>query len=94
MNSDNFVLTGVVVLQMLSKGMVQVDNVTYRIEKRSNGEYYVYRILDDVKVGKFKSISQKLVVYATNIETSQLWKIVQSAVRYAKVSYHGRLLLT
>ena len=38
------------------KGMVQVAGTTYRIVRRERGHYDVVRILDDERVGSFRSI--------------------------------------
>lgn len=72
------------------KGMVQVSGATYRIVRTGSGEYDVVRLLDDARVGTFRS-SPRVEILSTAIEDSLMKLIARAAVQGAKTSWVGRL---
>ncbi len=72
------------------KGMVQVAKTTYRIVRLGAGTYEVIRILDDARVGTFRSFP-KLEVTSCQIEETLMREIARAAVHGAKTSWIGRL---
>ena len=73
------------------RGMVQVGGTTYRVVRVEAGHYEVIRLLDDVRVGAFRS-SPSLEVMPSGIERAELVMIARAAVQGAKTSWVGRLL--
>ena len=74
------------------KGMVQVAGTTYRIVRLGQGEYEVIRILDDARVGSFRSFP-RVEVTSQGIELGMLREIARAAIQGAKTSWVGRLTL-
>jgi len=74
------------------KGMVQVAGTTYRIVRLGQGEYEVVRILDDARVGSFRSFPRVEVV-THGIDLGMLREIARAAIQGAKTSWVGRLTL-
>jgi hypothetical protein len=74
------------------KGMVQVDGGTYRIVRLSSTNYEVIRVLDDRSVGTFRS-SPTLEVSPREIDAALLREVARSAIKGAKTSWVGRLVL-
>lgn len=77
---------------MRVKGMVQVSGSTYRVVRIGMGLYDVVRLLDDVPVGRFRTVPH------TRIETTTLGldlmsEVVRAAIQGAKTSWVGRLSL-
>jgi hypothetical protein len=74
------------------KGMVQVDGVTYRIVRTAASQYDVIRVLDDARVGAFRS-APSLELLASTIEPALLREVARMAIQRAKTSWVGRLAL-
>ena len=72
------------------KGMVQVAGVTYRIVRVERGMYDVVRILDDQRVGQFRTIP-RVEVTASSTADDTLAEIAKAAVKWGKTSWVGRL---
>lgn len=72
------------------KGMVQVAGVTYRIVRIERGTYDVVRILDDQRVGQFRTIP-RVEVTASSTADDTLAEIAKAAVKWGKTSWVGRL---
>lgn len=75
---------------MQVKGMVQVGGVTYRIVRIERGMYDVVRILDDQRVGQFRTIPRVEVTGATT-SAETIAEIAKAAVKWGKTSWVGRL---
>ncbi len=75
---------------MQVKGMVQVAGVTYRIVRIERGMYDVVRILDDQRVGQFRTIPRVEVTAAT-APAETMAEIAKAAVKWGKTSWVGRL---
>lgn len=73
------------------KGMVQVAGTTYRVVRLAEGCYEAIRLLDDGRVGTFRS-SPRLEVLSSAIEPALMLAIGRAAVHGAKTSWVGRLL--
>ena len=69
----------------ISRGMIQVRGITYRIERSSPHCYRVVRLLDDLEVGTFKT-HQGVRIDTLTIELSIFREIVQGAMRSARTS--------
>jgi hypothetical protein len=65
--------------------MLVVGGVTYRIERTAPHCYEVVRLLDDSKVGAFRTMP-RLRLEPQGIELSQLRDIVRAALRSARTS--------
>jgi hypothetical protein len=74
------------------KGMVQVAGTTYRIVRLGQGQYDVVRILDDLKVGSFRSFP-RVEVTSSSIEPVLMREVARAAIQGAKTSWVGRLTL-
>ena len=72
------------------KGMVQYEGVTYRIVRLARGSYSVFRIKDDVEVGRFATLPQ-LRVTDEKISLDVLREVVKFAIRSARTSAVVRL---
>jgi hypothetical protein len=72
------------------KGMVQVAGKTYRIVRVAPGHYEAVRILDDARVGSFRSFPQ-VEVTSAQIEEAIVREIARAAIQGAKTSWIGRL---
>ncbi|MES1187480.1 MAG: hypothetical protein ABUL60_26920 [Myxococcales bacterium] len=69
----------------VSRGMLQVRGVTYRIERTEPHCYCVVRLLDDTEVGTFRTLPQ-LRISSARIELTLLRDIVRAALRSARTS--------
>lgn len=74
------------------KGMVQVAGTTYRIVRFGQGQYDVVRILDDQKVGSFRSFP-RVEVTSSTIEPTLMREVARAAIQGAKTSWVGRSML-
>jgi hypothetical protein len=72
------------------KGMVQVAGVTYRIVRIERGTYDAVRILDDQRVGQFRTIPRVEVTAALTPDDT-MTEIAKAAVKWGKTSWVGRL---
>jgi hypothetical protein len=72
------------------KGMVQVDGYTYRVSRLAAGHYEVTRILDDLRVGTFKTVPP-MTVNVQGIDETLMLQIARAAIHGAKTSWVGRL---
>ena len=72
------------------KGMVQVAGTTYRVVRVAQGSYEVVRILDDTRVGSFRS-TPRVEIVAQSIEPNLMLEIARAAIQGAKTSWVGRL---
>lgn len=75
---------------MQVKGMVQVAGVTYRIVRVERGMYDVVRILDDLNVGRFRTIPRVEVTGASD-SAETIAEVAKAAVKWGKTSWVGRL---
>jgi len=71
---------------MECKGMVQFLGHTYRIMKVGPRSYEVFRILDDVLVGKF-DVDPRLRVHPDGVPRELLLQIATMALKQATVSW-------
>ena len=76
---------------MQVKGMVQVAGITYRIVRIERGLYDVVRILDDQRVGAFRTIPRVEVTAAAAAPAETIAEIAKAAVKWGKTSWVGRL---
>ncbi len=74
------------------KGMVQVGGNTYRIVRVSTANYEVVRVLDDARVGTFRC-APHVEVTAHSIGQDLLREIARTAIRGAKTSWVGRVVI-
>lgn len=72
------------------KGMVQVAGTTYRVVRVAQGSYEVVRILDDSRVGTFRS-TPPVEIVAQGIDPALMLEIARTAIQGAKTSWVGRL---
>jgi hypothetical protein len=72
------------------KGMVQVAGVTYRIVRIERGTYDVVRILDDQRVGQFRTIPRVEVTASVSTDET-IAEVAKAAVKWGKTSWVGRL---
>ena len=72
------------------KGMVQVAGKTYRVVRLAQGSYEVVRILDDTRVGTFRS-TPPVEIVAQGIDASLMVEIARAAIQGAKTSWVGRI---
>jgi hypothetical protein len=70
--------------------MVQVAGVTYRIVRIERGTYDAVRILDDQRVGQFRTIPRVEVTAALTPDDT-MTEIAKAAVKWGKTSWVGRL---
>jgi hypothetical protein len=70
--------------------MVQVAGVTYRIVRIERGTYDVVRILDDQRVGQFRTIPRVEVTASTPTDDT-IAEVAKAAVKWGKTSWVGRL---
>jgi len=75
------------------KGMVQVAGTTYRVIRLGQGSYEVVRILDDTRVGSFRS-TPPIEIAAQCIDASLMLEIAKAAIQGAKTSWVGRLSIS
>lgn len=69
----------------VSRGMLQVKGVTYRIERSAPHCYSVVRLLDDIEVGTFRTLPS-LRIHTAQIELTVLRDVVRAALRSARTS--------
>ena len=69
----------------VSRGMLLVKGVTYRIERTEPHAYAVVRLLDDVEVGTFRT-RPALRIQALRIDAQLLRDVVRAALRSARTS--------
>ncbi|HET9960147.1 MAG TPA: hypothetical protein VFQ61_36905 [Polyangiaceae bacterium] len=74
------------------KGMVQVAGTTYRIVRVGTGVYDVVRILDDARVGSFRSFP-RVEIGSSSIDQDLMREIARAAIQGAKTSWVGRFTL-
>jgi hypothetical protein len=72
------------------KGMVSVAGRTYRIVRIGSGMYAVFRILDDVQVGTFRS-RPTLDIWPEQIDAPTLMAVARQAIQSAKTSWVGSI---
>lgn len=77
-------------MQIVVKGMVQVEGTTYRIVRIKRGHYNVVRVLDDVSVGTF-SAGSAVTMTPDGISDELLREIARVAIQGAKTSWVGRI---
>ena len=77
---------------MRVKGMVQVSGATYRVVRVGMGVYDVVRLLDDVSVGRFRTLPHAQVE-STTLDPELMNQVVRAAIQGAKTSWVGRLSL-
>lgn len=69
----------------ISRGMLQVKGVTYRIERTEPHAYTAVRLLDDVEVGTFRT-RPVLRIHPLAVDTEVLRDVVRAAMRSARTS--------
>jgi hypothetical protein len=69
----------------VSRGMLQVGGVTYRIERTAPHCYCVVRLLDDLEVGTFRTLPA-LRIDPLHVDSSTLRDVVRAAMRSARTS--------
>lgn len=69
----------------VSRGMLQVHGVTYRIERTSPHCYSVVRLLDDVEVGTFVTLPT-LRMHPKQVDDQVMRDVVRAAMRSARTS--------
>jgi hypothetical protein len=65
--------------------MIQVEGVTYRVERPEPACYAVYRLLDDTMVGTFRT-RPGLRIHPTECDVAVFRDIVRVAMRSARTS--------
>ena len=70
--------------EIVIRGMVRVEESTYRIVRQRSRSYAVVRIADDLEVGAFQT--GPLRVQTTHVEPELLRAIAMLAMRLAKTS--------
>lgn len=69
----------------VSRGMIQSEGVTYRVERSAPHCYRVVRLLDDVEVGTFQT-RPSLRIKAVHIELASFRELVRAVMRTARTS--------
>ena len=69
----------------VSRGMLLVKGVTYRIERTEPHHYAVVRLLDDVEVGTFRT-RPTLRIEAVHIDVQLFRDVMRAALRSARTS--------
>jgi hypothetical protein len=69
----------------VSRGMLQVKGVTYRVERTQPHCYSVVRLLDDLEVGTFQTLPT-VRINAACIDLTLLRDVVRAALRSARTS--------
>lgn len=72
------------------KGMVSVAGRSYRIVRIGSGHYAVFRILDDLQVGTFRT-QPTFDIWPEQIDAPSLLAVAREAIHAAKTSWVGRL---
>jgi hypothetical protein len=75
----------VTMARSISRGMLQVRGVTYRIERTEPHCYCVVRLLDDVEVGTFRT-RPAVRVHPQLIDAELMRDVVRAAMRSARTS--------
>lgn len=65
--------------------MIQVGGVTYRVERVEPHSYVVYRLLDDAKLGTFRTLPS-LRLHPINCAVEVFRDVVRAAMRSARTS--------
>jgi hypothetical protein len=65
--------------------MIQVRGVTYRVERPEPHCYAVYRLLDDLELGTFRTLPS-LRLHPKNCEVDLFRDVVRAAMRSARTS--------
>jgi hypothetical protein len=68
------------------KGMVCVDQHTYRLERVENGFYEVIRLSDEMMVGRF-AVEQTVRLEAHGVDAALLRRIAREAIQKGKTSW-------
>ena len=69
----------------VSRGMLQVRGVTYRIDRTAPHCYSVVRLLDDAEVGTFCTLPA-LRIHPLRVEDNVMRDVVRAALRSARTS--------
>ena len=75
----------VTMARSISRGMLQVRGVTYRIERTEPHCYAVVRLLDDVEVGTFRT-RPAVRVHPQLVDAELMRDVVRAAMRSARTS--------
>ena len=76
---------------MITKGMVQVHSVTYRIVRLRAGQYDVVRLLDDVSVGTFSLGREEEAVFQGDAPDI-VREVARAALRGGRTTWEPRRL--
>ena len=76
-------------MQHVVKGMVQVQNVTYRIVRVRPGQYEVVRLLDDVRLGEF-SLGARVEALCQGAAPDLIREIARAALQGGRTSWAPR----
>ena len=69
----------------VSRGMIQVRGVTYRVERTEPHVYCVVRLLDDVEMGTFRT-RPGLRIHPRSCDIGLFKDVVRAAMRAARTS--------
>lgn len=69
----------------VSRGMIQVRGVTYRVERTEPHVYVVVRLLDDVEMGTFRTLPG-LRIHPLGCDIGLFKDVVRAAMRAARTS--------
>jgi hypothetical protein len=69
----------------VSRGMIQVRGVTYRVERTEPHVYVVVRLLDDVDMGTFRTLPG-LRIHPRSCDIDQFKDVVRAVLRSARTS--------
>jgi hypothetical protein len=69
----------------VSRGMIQVRGVTYRVERTEPHRYVVVRLLDDVEMGTFRTLPG-LRIHPRSCDIDLFKDVVRAALRSARTS--------
>ncbi len=73
--------------------MVRVSGQTYRVVKRDQGEYEIFRLLDDALVGTFNSGRGLPVRAEKGIEPNLVKTIAMAILKVGKITWRGSAAL-
>jgi hypothetical protein len=73
------------------KGMVQVAGVTYRVVRVAPKAYDAVRLLDDTRIGSFRTVPTIEITAANGVEPAVIFAIARAAIQGAKTSWVGRV---
>jgi len=71
--------------QFVSRGMVQIGGITYRIERLQPHHYAVVRLVDDVAMGTFLTLPS-LRLSPQGCEVGLFAQVARAALRFARTS--------